>query len=51
MKSPLELSLPSDLADSALRAMLADWVLDTLDESQALTPLPTEITYQLTHAT
>jgi len=51
MKGPLELSLPSDLADSALRAMLADWVLDTLDESQPLTPLPTEITHQLTDET
>ena len=43
MNGPLELSLPSGLQDPMLRAMLADWLLDTLDESNATTPLPSEI--------
>ena len=51
MNGPLELSLPSGLQDSALRAMLADWLLDTLDESNATTPLPSEIIEHLNDGT
>ena len=43
MNGPLELSLPAGLEDPVLRAMLAGWLLDTLDESNETKPLPSEI--------
>ena len=43
MNGPLELALPAGLEDPELRAILTDWLLDTLDESNEIKPLPSEI--------